>query len=357
MKVFKSLGKCVKFLFMNGFLNQAERDTLKAQHRQEKNRRVADRIKAVLLSDKGWTYRQIAEALLIDEQTIGRHVDEYKETQKLTLSSGGSMGKLSWVQSGELVAHLECVTYLKIADIIAYVQATYGISYTVQGMTSWMHVHGFSFKKPKGTPAKADPVRQEAFIQAYEKLLNETPEDEPILFGDGVHPTMATKVTYGWIRTGVNKPIATIASRTRMNLMGALNLESMQVTIGSYKTIDSEAMVKYFDRLKAAYPKAPKIHLILDQGPYNISIVTRDAAKKRGIHLHYLPPYSPNLNPIERLWKVMNERVRNNRVFESAKEFRREIMNFFEITWPQIARASTDRINDSFQRFNPTLSD
>jgi transposase len=357
MEVFKSLGKCVKFLFMNGFLNQAERDALKAQHRQEKNRRVADRIKAVLLSDKGWTYRQIAEALLIDEQTIGRHVDEYKETQKLTLSSGGSMGKLSWVQSGELVAHLECVTYLKIADIIAYVQATYGISYTVQGMTSWMHAHGFSFKKPKGTPLKADPVRQKVFIQAYEKLLNETPEDEPILFGDGVHPTMATKVTYGWIRTGVNKPIATIASRTRMNLMGALNLESMQVTIGSYETIDSETMVKYFDRLKAAYPKAPKIHLILDQGPYNISIVTREAAKKRGIHLHYLPPYSPNLNPIERLWKVMNEHVRNNRVFESAKEFRREIMGFFEITWPQIARASTDRINDNFQRFNPTLSD
>lgn len=340
---------------MKEFLTEAEREALKGQHWQEKNRRVADRIKAVLLSDKGWTYRQIAEALLIDEQTIGRHVDEYIENQKLTLSSGGSMSKLSWVQTGELISHLEHITYLKIADIIAYVQATYGISYTVQGMTSWMHTHGFSFKKPKGTPLKADPVRQKAFIQAYEKLLNETPEDEPILFGDGVHPTMATKVTDGWIRTGVNKPIATIASRTRMNLMGALNLESMQVTIGSYETIDSETMVKYFDRLKAAYPKASKIHLILDQGPYNISIVTREAAKKRGIRLHYLPPYSPNLNPIERLWKVMNEHVRNNRVFESAKEFRREITHFFEVTWPQIAMTSTDRINDNFQRLNPTL--
>src|SRR5476651_1387801 len=101
MKKFKDLGKCVRNLFMKRFLTDTEREALKAQHRQEKNRRVADRIKAVLLSDKGWTYRQIAEALLIDEQTIGRHVDEYKEHQKLTLSSGGSMGKLSWVQSGE----------------------------------------------------------------------------------------------------------------------------------------------------------------------------------------------------------------------------------------------------------------
>jgi transposase len=340
---------------MNGFLTDQERATLKYQHRQEKNRRVADRIKAVLLSDKGWTYRQIAEALLIDEQTIGRHVDEYKNNKKLRLSSGGSTGKLSWVQSGELVKHLESVTYLKIADIIAYVQGTYGVLFTVQGMTSWMHTHGFSFKKPKGTPAKADPVKQEAFIQAYERLLTETPDNEPILFGDGVHPTMATKVTYGWIRRGFNKPIGTTASRTRMNLMGALNLESMQVTIDSYETINSETMVKYFDHLKAAYPNAPKIHLIVDQGSYNISIVTQEAAKKRGIHLHYLPPYSPNLNPIERLWKVMNEHVRNNRFFESAREFRSAITNFFKVTWPQIATSYTDRINDHFQRFNSTL--
>lgn len=341
---------------MREFLTETERTDLRAQHRQEKNRRVADRIKAVLLSDKGWTYRQIAEALLIDEQTIARHVDEYREDQKLTLSSGGTTGKLSWVQSGKLVRHLESVTYLKIADIIVYVQATYGVSFTVQGMTSWMHSHGFSFKKPKGMPLKADPAQQEAFIQAYETLLIEAPEDEPILFGDGVHPTMATKVTHGWIRRGLNKPIQTTASRTRMNLMGALNLESMQVTIDSYETINSETMVTYFESLKAAYPNAPKIHLIVDQGPYNTSILTQEAAKKRGIHLHYLPPYSPNLNPIERLWKVMNEHVRNNRFFESAKEFRKEITNFFKITWPQIATSYVDRINDNFQRFNPTLS-
>ena len=341
---------------MKEFLTPEERAVLKVQHRHEKNRRIADRIKAVLLSDKGWTYRQIAEALLIDEQTIGRHVDEYLADKKLTLSSGGSKGKLNETQIAEVEKHLEATTYLKVVDIIAYVQKNYGVTYTVQGMTSWMHNHGFSYKKPKATPAKADPVQQEAFIQFYEKLLTETQEDEPVLFGDGVHPTMATKVTYGWIKTGTSKPIATTASRTRMNLMGALNLETMQVITGSYETIDSATMVKFFDLLKKTYPKAPKIHLILDRGPYNISHVTREAARKRGIELHYLPPYSPNLNPIERLWKVMNEHVRNNRFFKSAKEFRKEITNFFEVTWPKIALSSVDRINDNFQKFCSTLS-
>lgn len=340
---------------MRDFLTESERDTLRAQHRQERNRRVADRIKAVLLSDQGWSYRQIAQALLLDEQTVSQHVNEYCERKKLTLSSGGSESNLNEIQTALLIAHLQRITYLKIEDICAYVRLAYGVSYTVKGMTSWMHNHGFSYKKPKGTPAKADLAKQEAFVNEYEELLNTTPEDEPILFGDGVHPTIATKITYGWIKTGTNKPIATTASRTRVNIMGALNLETMEVIVGEYKTIDSPAMVEYLGKVKAAYPNAPKIHLILDRGSYNTSRETQEAAKDRGIVLHYLPPYSPNLNPIERLWKVMNEEVRNSRFFESAKEFRRAIMDFFDVTWPKIAMSMTDRINDSFQRLNSTV--
>jgi hypothetical protein len=52
----------------------------------------------------------------------------------------------------------------------------------------------------------------------------------------------------------------------------------------------------------------------------------------------------------------MNEHVRNNRVFESGKEFPREIMRFFQMTWPQIAMSSVDRINDNFQRINHSVS-
>lgn len=356
MKLFKLLSNCDTYRGMKNFLSSTERDSLKAKHRKEPNRRIADRFKAILLSDKGWTYRRIAEALLIDEQTVGTHVDEYRDSKKLTLSCRGSLPKLDKMQTAQLVAHIEGTTYLTVQEICAYVLKTYGVSYTVPGMTAWMHSNGFSYKKPKATPAKADPVRQKAFIEFYEALLTTTPEDEVILFGDGVHPTMATKVTYGWIKTGCEKPIKTTASRTRMNLMGALNLESMAVTIGQHETIDSAAMEKFFDQLKVDYPKSTTIHLILDQGPYNKSIATTKSAKERGIKLHYLPPYSPNLNPIERLWKVMNEYCRNNQFFTSAKQFRQTIWDFFDNKWPEISHKMIDRINDNFQRLNPTLS-
>ncbi len=140
-----------------------------------------------------------------------------------------------------------------------------------------------------------------------------------------------------------------------MNLLGAINLEQVKVTVSSYETINSDSMVDFFDRLKEAYPEAPKTHIILDLGPYNISKVTQEAARFRNIVIHYLPSYSPNLNAIERLWKVMNEYMRNNRFFKDAKDFRREIMNFFNNTWPEIALSMVGRINDNFQRLKSVV--
>ena len=57
---------------------------------------------------------------------------------------------------------------------------------------------------------------------------------------DAVHPTQATKVTSGWIRTGVDKPIETTGSRTRLNVVGAIRLDHLSDTITEqYKSINS----------------------------------------------------------------------------------------------------------------------
>ncbi|MDP1724315.1 MAG: IS630 family transposase [Alphaproteobacteria bacterium] len=326
------------------------------QHRTEKNARVKDRIKAIILSDMGWTYLKIAEALLIDDETVSRHITEYIEEKKLTLESGGSESKLDSVQSEELIKHLEDNLYTTILEICSYVEKKYKVKYTIAGMTSWMHLHRFSYKKPKETPAKANAEEQKKFIKKYTELMRNTPENEPIEFGDGVHLILATKVSYGWIRTAIEKPISTTALRTRVNMMESLNLETMDVIIDPYETIiNSIAVSEHFKKLKLKYPDAPKIHLILDRDPYNTSLATQEVAKDYGITLHYLPPYIPNLNSIERLWKVMNEHVRNNKFFASAKEFRTSIMNFFKITWHTIAGDMVDRINDNFQTLKSVL--
>lgn len=330
-------------------LTQDEKSELEVQHKKERDRRVADRIKAVLLFSEGWNQIQISQALRIRPETVHNHLADYNNAKKLKPENGGSESILTAIQTSALIAHLESTTYIKISDICAYVRKKYQVEFTESGMNKWLRRQKFSYKKLKGKPSKADPEKQSLFIEHYKNLLNTLPKGDPVEFGDGVHPTMGTKITYGWIRTGQAKTIPTTASRTRMNLMGSINLETMQVTIAPYETIDSSAMQQHFKKLRQKYPQARKIHLILDQGPYNTSNETKEAARENGVVLHYLPTYSPNLNPIERLWKVMNEYARNNRFFQTAKEFRETVLEFFEITWPKIAHDMAGRINDNFQ--------
>ncbi len=91
------------------------------------------------------------------------------------------------------------------------------------------------------------------------------------------------------------------------------------------------------------------VHLILDRSGYHRSMLVAEKAIKLNIKLHFLPPYSPNLNPIERLWKVMNEQVRNNRFFKSSKHFKEAINLFFDDILPNIGHELNDRINDNFE--------
>ena len=214
---------------------------------------------------EGWKNKAIAQALRIHEETVRQHLTDWATDEKLKPENGGSYSKLDDVQTRSLDTHLSDTTYTRVMDICAYVEATFGVRYTVSGMTKWLKEHKFSYKHPKNVPAKADLAKQEEFIEKYLELVSDTPVDEPILFMDSAHPTMATKVVCGWIKKGVDKPIAQTASRTRVNIMGAIELTTMNVVSCRPEYVNAETTVAFFDQLKTAYPDAPKIHIILDQ--------------------------------------------------------------------------------------------
>lgn len=345
-------------------LTDEERESLKKQHRKERDGRVRDRLKVVLWRDMGWSYALIAEALFLDEDTVGRHLKEYQESRKLKAEYQGAQSKLTDEQRSNLVTHLTEHTYPTTIAIRAYIYKTYGIKYSHQGMYEWLKRNDFSYKKPKGVPKKACPEKQAEFIAKYEELMekvmkNETAGEEVVYFMDSVHPTMATKISYGWIKKGHenDKQIQTTGSRTRVNLTGALNLEDMSIVHKAYETIDNESFIDFMGDLEKKNSNALKINVILDNGPAHTGQKILEYLKDSRVVLYYLPTYSPNLNPIERVWKVMNELVRNNVFFQTAREFRDAIKTFFDILWPERAYEFVDRINDNFEKINPTHSE
>ena len=344
------------------FLNTEERDKLKKLHKKERDGRVRDRIKAVLLYDKGWTLMQIAEALLLSDDAIRKHIKEYKFYKKLKPENGGSKEKLSFKQSEKLIKHLQSHTYLYTKDIVIYVKSSYGISYSISGMCYWLKRNGFSYKKPSIVPGKANKEIQKKWIDEYFKLKNNLKENETICFMDGVHPTHNTQLSYGWIKKGVRKEICSNTGRQRINISGAIDVIERKLHFQEDTMLNAETTISFLKKIEKAYPNKNKIYLFSDNARYYKNKAVQECLKQSKIELHHLPPYSPNLNPIERLWKWMKERVLYNTYYQEFDDFKLAVFGFLKTlskTDPQtdLAKIFAKRVRDRFHAIGAPCTD
>jgi len=336
---------------MQNFLSQKEQESLRAQHRKERDKRICDRIKAVLLYDKGWSYQEIAEALLLSDEAIRQHVQDYQASQKLEPENGGSISKLDNQQTIALLEHLQKHTYLYTKDIIAYTKAAFSVEYTVPGMTCWLKIHGFSYKKPAIVPGKANYAAQEHWIEEYKALKENLPANEAICFIDGVHPTHNTQTAYGWIRKGERKEIPSNTGRQRLNVSGAIDIMTRRVFVREDATLNTNSTIEFLKMLEAAYPEACTVHVFCDNAKYYKNKEVTAYLTTSKVKMHFLPPYSPNLNPIERLWKFMNEQVLYNKYYEKFHSFKSAVVGFLESLLDppiDIAKALAKRVTDNF---------
>lgn len=333
---------------MKRILTQKERERLIQRHRKERDGRIRDRIKAVLAYDDGYNYSEIAKILLLDDETIRRHIDDYLKNQKLNPENGGSIGKLNQSESRRLIEHLSEVTYLYVKDICVYVKKIFKKKYSISGMTKWLHANGFCYKKPHAVPAKANRELQRKFIKYYTELKRKAGKKEPIYFVDSVHPEYQTNLTYGWILKGERKLVPTTARQPRLNFIGGICLNGHRIIYQQADKVDAYTIAGFLCQLRKRHPEKCKIHIIWDNAGYHSDAEIQEFAKGLAIELHYLPPYSPNLNPIERLWKIMHEKVSANKYYETFSDFTGATLNFFRnIGKNKLLLRS--RITDNFQ--------
>lgn len=332
-------------------LNIEEKQRLKTLHKMEVNGRIRDRIKAVLLYDNGYSYSEIASILLLDDETIRRHVEGYFTQNKLKPENGGSVSYLSMTESTELKFYLQEITYLYVKDICKYVKRRFNKYYSISGMTKWLKSNGFRYKKPHGVPAKASKEEQERFIKTYTELKEKVGDKGVIYFADSVHPQHQTKLMYGWILKGERKSIAMTAQQRRVNITGGICLENHNIIYNQADKINTISVQSFLSKLRRNHPNNQIIHIIWDNASYHKSQEVKIYAKQLNMELHYLPAYSPNLNPIERLWKILHEHVTYNKYYSTFSEFTDSILHFLRNIGKKkiILRA---RINDNFQTIN-----
>ena len=187
-----------------------------------------------------------------------------------------------------------------------------------------LHKLGFSYKKPKGVPGKAKTEEQEVFVSEYNKVKKKS----LVYFADSTHPMLNPILSSGWIRKGREYEVKTNSGRQRVNINAAIEIKSLNVVSRSCERVNGSSMCDLLRAIRLRHPKTRRICLVLDNAPYNKSYQVKDLASELRIKILYLPPYSPNLNPIERLWKFMKKRVMANTYYPDLDTFQRELMLF-----------------------------
>jgi transposase len=133
----------------------------------------------------------------------------------------------------------------------------------------------------------------------------------------------------GRIPRGEEHPIKSNTGRRRLNINGAIDVRTMSAHVRFDDTIDAASAIALMAQIDDAYPDAATITVICDNARYYRSKAVREYLETLRIELFFLPPYSPNLNLIERFWKFFKKQDLYNRYYEAFEDFRGTCKNCF----------------------------
>ena len=291
---------------MKGFhLSREELEKLHLAHRCERNKRYAYRLHAIILLGTGYTLQKVKEVLFIDDETLRAYVDTYRQqgiNGLLLDERGGKTCRLAESKIQALCTELESSIHLTTASVIHFIQNEFGINYSVTGMRDLLHRLDYVYKKPKLVPGNPDLDAQELFAEQYEEFMLKKSADIEVVFVDAVHPQHNTMAAFGWIKRGQTRELKTNSGRERLNLHGAINAETYEMTIIESDTVDADSTLTLLSAIENKYPGVSAIKVILDNAKYHYSAAVKEYVDHSRIDLVFLPSYSPNLNLIERVW-------------------------------------------------------
>lgn len=342
-------------LELHGFLTSEERRALKqVLHRRGHSAQEHGRANAILLIDDGVPIPLIAKLLFLDEQSIRNFLQRYqlgKIDALLDNNYHGKESKLRDDQKDILRQHVADNLYMDSALVITFVSLEFGVSYSKSGIHRLLHELGFVYKKPKHVPGKADAYKQAEFATRIQELMAHKSPDSRVYFMDAVHPQYNSAPACGWILKGIDKELPANSGRQRLNLNGAIDAESHEAIVINSPTIDADSTLELLKRIEAANPEAESIYVISDNAAYYHSRKVGEYLATSRISMVFLPPYSPNLNIIERLWRFFRKEVISNRYYSSFDEFTEQCLFFFECLSEHADRLKS-LLTLNFQLFN-----
>lgn len=314
-------------------LSISEKDFLTILELQKNHPHPVIRRRALVLQlkYKNVRHHQIADIVGITENTAREYMIAYEKKGVDSIQEMNFYKPESKLKIFDEIIKEHFLKYppFTINHACAEVEKLVGLTLKPTQMRHYLKILGMKCRKVNSIPAKADIEKQQKFHddELQPKLQEAIAGKREVYFVDAAHFVMGAFLGFLWSFTRLF--VRTPSGRQRFNVLGALNAMTKKlVTITNDSYITSIQVCELLRKLSASTKKP--ITLVLDNARYQRCKLVMALAVELNIELLFLPPYSPNLNLIERLWKLVKKECLYSIYHESFPLFRQKIQTFLD---------------------------
>lgn len=336
-------------------LTPEQRKGIERRRKESLDRRIYQRLTAVLAVAAGKTREEVAELLGVSLSQLGEWLRVFRNEgieALCTLHNKGDPGKLTPHQVEQLKGQVSTGCFRSSDQIRQWLEDTFHVTYKPSGVKDLLKRIGVSYHQVTGFLWKADPDKQKAFVQKYQRQKAHASRKEAghtrRYFVDACHPIWGLDLVYScWLLVGQRLLVGMGGGRKRLNILGAYcpdDQEYLDLRL-TRDNINGEQFVNFMRMLRGRHPEAQRFILYLDNAAYyGKPIVQEWLRRHREFHLEPVPPYSPNVNLIERLWRFLRQKAlrRWHKTFEAMQEAVSAVLDHLEQYQDELATLMVD---------------
>lgn len=319
-----------------------EKKLLVAWYHRGTSALIRGRTHAVLMNSQGLSAKKISQLMFRDYGTVRSWLTGFREQRLASLFSkyqdNRHASKLTREQRAQIQRTLSRPPsdygipkqFWQVRDLKRWIKAEFGVVYESDRSYHFLFKLGrFSWKLPDRFDVKRDEKAVKArLVQIRDEITPFLADDNwVVLAGDETRLMWESESRRAWLRTNRKTILKVHRSQDYRSFLGCLNLKAGNCHLYSLPWQNQETVIAALKKLKKQYPRR-KICLIWDNAPWHKGRLIRQKLKKRhwlsNFHLISLPPYAPDTNPQEHVWKYAKDRIAH----QPTGSFKQKINNF-----------------------------
>ena len=314
-------------------LGSSQRKRLLAVYRRESvDPQVRLRAHIILLLSDGRPWSLIAAVLFCSTATIARWKARFESGgveallgegrgRTATLLVGWAALLVIWVRTLTPRDFGYCRSRWCCATLAVVLLDTHHVKVSVETVRRTLHRQNLVWRRPRPVPGPTDGQRRWK-LRKIRELLRDLPPDEAAVFQDEVDLNLNPDIGCMWMERGRQARLVTPGTNVKRYLSGSMSWRTGELvaTLGARR--NAELFVAHLEDLRRRFRRYRVIHVICDNARFHTAEGSRLVRQYLAGHgdrvvLHYLPAYSPQDNPIERVWWHLHEEItRNHRCAE-----------------------------------------